>query len=1107
MRKRAGLRYIVASIIFIGILVVSTGTVFGYSTGDDYPYRGQGDGIDPWNFYKGQCTSFVAWCLNSRNGVKFTNQYGGVSRWGNAKEWGGVAESLGIEVDMNPAVGSIAWHNRNTYGHVAWVKEVSGNKVTVEEYNHVAADTFGTRTIDKSTFTGFIHIKDIEPSPDIIAKSISLNKSEITKIAGDIQNLTATLTPSDTTDKSLTWTSSDTTVATVTSTGTGKAKVVTKKAGTATITAKTSNGKTAKCTVTVKAATALNLTNSRLIFDGTYMIKNADNDFAVCVQGNSLENGGNVHMWTYKTSNKFQQWKFTHRGSGYYSIENIGSDKALEVAGGSTEARANVQQNEYNGTDRQLWQPVPTGTGAYYLVPKCAKNRVLHIHGTIQEEADLETMACDGASKNQRFVFVPNPNTAVTGITLSETSKAKIAGDILGLTATLAPAGATCDTITWTSSDTSIATVARNTSNPAKATVTTKKAGKVTITAAAGGKSATCILTVKAATAIPLTNTAQIPNGTYIIKKADAAFSVCVQGNSNSAGGNVHMWTFNKNSDYQKWKFTHQGGGYYSVINVGSGMALEVEGGSSVSRTNVQQNTPNSSSAQLWQPAKNADGTFYLVPKCAANRVLHVDGNKNENAAELETMACDGTSAAQRFVFYAEGRTNTLTMRYNANGGTVGNTAGGFSASSSGTVQKNGSDVLTKAGYGDTQVLSEYGLWNASSFGLTKTGYHFKGWSLSKDGSTTVFGEDDTTLRAETIYPNVKNWDAEVTLYAVWESCSLTLNTTSLTRVVGETYSLTATVTPVTLPDKDKTVTWKSSDTSIVSIESNGKLRALKAGTATVTATTADGGTSASCTVTVTDADDLVLSTSRTIRDGIYKIRMSGTSYVFAVEEKTDEKGGNICIMQENETDPYQQFRFEYVSDGYYTVTNVGSGMCLDDYGLGTEPGTNIDQWAPNGSASQLWQPVQNGNVYYLTPKCAPNLVADVEYGVKAEGTNVSLWIPKGGTHQLFELIPVKTEMDEPDFVLPAGLTTIKEEAFAGLSMTVVRCPETLQEIGPRAFADCENLKEIYIPASTVTIAEDAFAGCGELTIWGKAGSVAEQFADGQGILFEVVSE
>ena len=68
-------------------------------------------------------------------------------------------------------------------------------------------------------------------------------------------------------------------------------------------------------------------------------------------------------------------------------------------------------------------------------------------------------------------------------------------------------------------------------------------------------------------------------------------------------------------------------------------------------------------------------------------------------------------------------------------------------------------------GKGDTT----YGLFNYTSFNLQKDGYNFVGWSLSTDGSTGIFGQDDTTLKAETICPDVANSDKTVVLYAIWK--------------------------------------------------------------------------------------------------------------------------------------------------------------------------------------------------------------------------------------------------------------------------------------------------------------------------------------------------
>ena len=80
---------------------------------------------------------------------------------------------------------------------------------------------------------------------------------------------------------------------------------------------------------------------------------------------------------------------------------------------------------------------------------------------------------------------------------------------------------------------------------------------------------------------------------------------------------------------------------------------------------------------------------------------------------------------------------------------------------------------------------------------------------------------------------------------------SITLNKTSTSISVGNSEKLTATVEPYDATNKN--VTWTSSDTSVATVAPDGTVTAVKAGTATITAT-AEGGTdkSATCTVTVT---------------------------------------------------------------------------------------------------------------------------------------------------------------------------------------------------------------------------------------------------------------
>jgi uncharacterized protein YjdB len=77
----------------------------------------------------------------------------------------------------------------------------------------------------------------------------------------------------------------------------------------------------------------------------------------------------------------------------------------------------------------------------------------------------------------------------------------------------------------------------------------------------------------------------------------------------------------------------------------------------------------------------------------------------------------------------------------------------------------------------------------------------------------------------------------------------VSLNKTSLTLDAGKSETLTATVTPSNATDKS--VTWSSSNTAVATVSSEGVVTGVKAGTATITATTNDGGKTATCAVTV----------------------------------------------------------------------------------------------------------------------------------------------------------------------------------------------------------------------------------------------------------------
>ena len=153
-----------ASLLLAGAFLFGGGTVHAnqansgsLARGDDYPayYKNGSQEIDKWRMYSRQCTSFAAFRLSNVNGFEIPVAYG------NANEWGYRAKREGYRVDQRPAIGSIAWDTSGQYGHVAWVSNVFGDMIEIEEYNYGVRERYNRRTVKANSMTGFIHFKDV----------------------------------------------------------------------------------------------------------------------------------------------------------------------------------------------------------------------------------------------------------------------------------------------------------------------------------------------------------------------------------------------------------------------------------------------------------------------------------------------------------------------------------------------------------------------------------------------------------------------------------------------------------------------------------------------------------------------------------------------------------------------------------------------------------------------------------------------------------------------------------------------------------------------------------------------------------------------------------
>ena len=90
----------------------------------------------------------------------------------------------------------------------------------------------------------------------------------------------------------------------------------------------------------------------------------------------------------------------------------------------------------------------------------------------------------------------------------------------------------------------------------------------------------------------------------------------------------------------------------------------------------------------------------------------------------------------------------------------------------------------------------------------------------------------------------------------------------------------------------------------------------------------------------------------------------------------------------------------------------------------------------------------------------------------------------------------------QPDFLLPAMLGSVGSEAFARGAFVYAVVPANVTEIGPRAFADCPNLRYVEIRGKMTGIDSTAFSGVTGLTVIGTQDSTAAQYARQHGFAF-----
>ena len=264
-------------------------------------------------------------------------------------------------------------------------------------------------------------------------------------------------------------------------------------------------------------------------------------------------------------------------------------------------------------------------------------------------------------------------------------------------------------------------------------------------------------------------------------------------------------------------------------------------------------------------------------------------------------------------------------------------------------------------------------------------------WTSSDDTVATVDKNGVVTaVSAGTAVITVTTEDGSLTA-----SCTVTvtvpvtgvsLDKDEMSLTVGETGTLTATVAPEDASNSN--ITWTSDNADVATVDENGVVSAVSAGTAVITVTTEDGSLTASCTVTVTPKP----SSGSSDRDD----SSSTPSYPVTAPDKADN--GSVSVSPKNASQG-STVTVKVTPDSGYVVDRVtvtdnrGNEVKLTQKGVGTYtftmPAGQVTVTAAFAPAAEQspFRDVSASDYYYDAVKWA------AEQGITT-GTSADLFSP-----------------------------------------------------------------------------------------------------------------
>lgn len=472
--------------------------------------------------------------------------------------------------------------------------------------------------------------------------------------------------------------------------------------------------------------------------------------------------------------------------------------------------------------------------------------------------AVVTATAVDGGKTASCVVTVAAPIVRVSGVTLDQTALSLTAGSpgtSATLTATVAPAGASDQSVTWSTSAPSVATVNATAGSTVTVVAHAPGSATITVTTADGARTASCVVTVEP---VKVTGVSVKTATSVLVGKSEQLIATVSP--SNATNQKVTWATSNPSV-----ATVSASGLVTGVANGTATVTVTADGGKTASCTVTVTTAPVPVTGVTLAPptlsltagSPGTDGTLTatVLPATATNQ--NVTWASDNTAVATVSATTGGTVTV---VGHAPGKANvTVTTEDGAKTAVCAVTVTPVAVT--GVTLKTATSVDVGKSEQLTATVSPP---NATNPGVTWTSSDLAIATVSTTGLVSGVKAGTATITVTTV-DGGKSASCAVTVNTpVVAVTGVTLDQTTLPLTAGGSATLSATVVPSSATNQ--TVSWKSDAPSVADVSSaTGSavtVVAYKAGTATITATTADGGKIASCVVEVTAATVAVTSVS-----------------------------------------------------------------------------------------------------------------------------------------------------------------------------------------------------------------------------------------------------